>query len=216
MNQKWTEIENNFITNQSELKYHMIHLDILKMLFTYNEILNYAKENIKIKNLYWDVPKTHAFDTDYIMYVRPIEYHEATDDYGRIIPNKYIKVQYYDVKRRIDRHLVTSANNLLVEITKGILKQNLKDENLINFIDNIDLRCFYLTNPEHKIAWGGIKIENFNKNFSDLDFLLFHESDKTGNYFGTYEKTTKRMCNRIEYYVNMKKLAQYVKKCKES
>lgn len=160
--------------------------------------------------------KTHAFDTDYIMYVRPIEYHEATDDYGRIIPNKYIKVQYYDVKRRIDRHLATSANNLLVEITKGILKQNLKDENLINFIDNIDLRCFYLTNPEHKIAWGGIKIENFNKNFSDLDFLLFHETDKTGNYFGAYEKTTKRMCNRMEYYVNMKKLAQYVKKCKES
>ena len=76
--------------------------------------------------------------------------------------------------------------------------------------DNIDDTTHVVVDHEEIQVYGEIKIDTFRNNFSEYDNLMFHLGDNTGNYFGTYETSTGRMCNRVAYYVDLIKLANYL------
>ena len=84
------------------------------------------------------------------------------------------------------------------------------DSKLREFINQVDTGTLYLATNEDAILYGEIKIGIFKNNFSEYESLLFHHGDNTGNYFGMYGVETKRMCNRVNYYVNLIKLAEYL------
>ena len=71
---------------------------------------------------------------------------------------------------------------------------------------------FFLKTLENDFLYGEIKIDQFKNNFSEYEDLLFHSEDNKGNCFGTYEESTRRMWNRVNYYVNLIKLAEHLSK----
>ena len=93
---------------------------------------------------------------------------------------------------------------------KGIALSLTSDNKLRDFIDQVDTGKLYLNNHDSAVLYGEIKINIFRNNFNEYDNLLFHHGDNTGNYFGTYGVDTKRMCNRVNYYVNLTKLAEHL------
>ena len=93
---------------------------------------------------------------------------------------------------------------------QGIALSLTNDSKLREFLNQVDTGKLYLNNYEGTILYGEIKIDIFRNNFSEYDNLMFHLGDNTGNYFGTYETSTGRMCNNITYYVDLIKLGEYL------
>ena len=104
-------------------------------------------------------------------------------------------------------------SNYISEVSenfKGIALSLTSDSKLRELINQVDTSKLYLNNHDSAVLYGEIKIDTFRNNFSEFDNLMFHLGDNTGNYFGTYETKTQRMCNRVTYYVDLIKLAKHL------
>lgn len=206
--QDWEQIKDKFIDTEEMLHKHLVGYDILKRMFTDEQMLQYTS-NITVKSQYeYTCLATYVGENDYKEGVSKVEQVEDCDNYGRPIPNKYITVYKYHAYIRADR-----ISNYLSEVSenfKGIVLSLTNDSKLREFINQVDTGKLYLNNHENSVLYGEIKIDTFKNNFSEYENLLFHHGDNTGNYFGTYGVETKRMCNRVNYYVNLTKLAEHL------
>ena len=207
--EQWELTKDKFIDTKDMLPTHLVGYDILKRMFTDEQMLKYTS-NITVQSQYkYTCLATWVGENDYKLGVSRTEMVEDCDRYGRTIPNKYITVYKYHAYIRADR----ICHNVL-EVSKnfkGIALSLTNDNKLREFINQVDTGKLYLNNYEDAILSGDIKINTFRNNFSEYEDLLFHLGDNTGNYFGTYEVNTKRMCNRVNYYVNLMKLAKQIK-----
>ena len=208
--QDWEQTKDKFIDTAEMLHKHLVGYDILKRIFTDEQMLQYTS-NIKVESQYEPTClATYVGENDYKLGVSKVEQVEDCDDYGRPIPNKYITVYKYHAYIRANR-----ISNYISEVSenfKGIALSLTNDNKLRDFIDQVDTGKLYLNNHENSVLYGEIKINIFRNNFSEYDNLMFHHGDNTGNYFGTYETKTQRMCNRVTYYVDLIKLAKHLSK----
>ena len=206
--QDWEQVKDKFIDTKEMLHKHLVGYDILKRIFTDEQMLQYTS-NIRVESQYeYTCLATYVGENDYKLGVSRTEMVEDCDNYGRPIPNKYITVYKYNAYIRADRE-----SNYLSEVSenfKGIVLSLTNDSKLREFINQVDTGKLYLNNHENSVLYGEIKIDTFKNNFSEYENLLFHKEDNTGNYFGTYEKSTERECNRVNYYVNLIKLAKHL------
>ena len=211
--QDWEQVKDKYIDTKEMLHTHLIGYDILKRMFTDKQMLQYTS-NITVESQYEPTClATYVGENDYKLGVSKVERVRDCDNYGRPIPNKYITVYKYHAYIRVDR-----VNNYVSEVSenfKGIALSLTNDSKLREFINQVDTSKLYLTTYENSVLYGDIKIDTFRNNFSEYDNLMFHHGDNTGNYFGTYETSTKRMCNRDNYYVNLMKLADHLEKTKK-
>ena len=208
--QDWEQTKDKFIDTAEMLHKHLVGYDILKRMFTDEQMLQYTS-NIKVETQYEPTClATYVGENDYKLGVSRAEQVEDCDDYGRPIPNKYITVYKYHAYIRADRisHYLSEVS----ENFQGIALSLTSDNKLRDFIDQVDTGKLYLNNHENSVLYGDIKIDIFRNNFSEYENLLFHHGDNTGNYFGTYETKTGRMCNRVTYYVDLIKLAKHLSK----
>ena len=206
--QDWEQVKDKFIDTADMLHKHLVGYDILKRMFTDEQILKYTS-NITVQTQYHPTClATYVGENDYKLGVSRTEQVQDCDDYGRPIPNKYITVYKYHAYIRADRisNYVSEVN----ENFQGISLSLTSDNKLRDFIDQVDTGKLYLNNHENSVLYGEIKIDIFRNNFSEYDNLMFHLGDNTGNYFGTYETKTGRMCNRVTYYVDLIKLAKHL------
>ena len=208
--QDWEQDKDKFIDTKEMLHKHLVGYDILKRIFTDEQMLQYTS-NIKVETQYEPTClATYVGENDYKLGVSRTEQVQDCDDYGRPIPNKYITVYKYHAYIRADR-----ISNYLSEVSenfKGIALSLTNDSKLREFINQVDTSKLYLATNENSVLYGEIKIDTFRNNFSEYDNLMFHHGDNTGNYFGTYETKTGRMCNRVTYYVDLIKLAKHLSK----
>ena len=206
--QDWESVKDKFIDTADMLHKHLVGYDILKRMFTDEQMLQYTS-NIKVGTQYhYTCLATYVGENDYKEGVSRVEQVEDCDDYGRPIPNKYITVYKYHAYIRADR-----ICNYISEVSKnfqGIALSLTNDSKLREFLNQVDTGKLYLNNHKDAVLYGEIKIDTFRNNFSEYDNLMFHLGDNTGNYFGTYGVDTKRMCNRVNYYVNLIKLVNYL------
>ena len=206
--QDWESVKDKFIDTEEMLHKHLVGYDILKRMFTDEQMLQYTS-NITVETQYhYTCLATWVGENDYKLGVSRAEQIEACDDYGRPIPNKYITVYKYHAYIRADR-----ISNYISEVNenfKGIVLSLTNDNKLREFINQVDTSKLYLANYQDSLLYGEIKIGTYKDNFSEYENLLFHHGDNTGNYFGTYGVDTKRMCNRVNYYVNLTKLAEHL------
>ena len=206
--QDWESVKDKFIDTAEMLHKHLVGYDILKRMFTDEQMLQYTS-NIKVESQYEPTClATYVGENDYKLGVSRTELVEDCDDYGRPIPNKYITVYKYHAYIRADRE-----SNYVSEVSenfKGIALSLTNDSKLREFINQVDTGTLYLATNENSVLYGEIKIDTFRNNFSEYENLLFHKEDNTGNYFGTYETSTGRMCNRVTYYVDLIKLAKHL------
>ena len=208
--QDWESVKDKFIDTKEMLHKHLVGYDILKRMFTDEQMLQYTS-NIKVETQYhYTCLATYVGENDYKEGVSRVEQVEDCDDYGRPIPNKYITVYKYNAYIRADRE-----SNYISEVSEnfqGIALSLTNDSKLREFINQVDTGTLYLATNENSVLYGEIKKDIFKNNFSEYDNLLFHLGDNTGNYFGTYETSTGRMCNRVTYYVDLIKLAKHLSK----
>ena len=206
--QDWEQDKDKFIDTKEMLHKHLVGYDILKRMFTDEQMLQY-KSNIKVETQYhYTCLATYVGENDYKLGVSRTEQVQDCDDYGRPIPNKYITVHKYHAYIRADR-----ISNYLSEVNenfKGIVLSLTNDSKLREFINQVNTDKLYLNNHEGAVLYGEIKIDTFKDHFDEYDNLLFHSGDNTGNYFGLYEKSTGRECNRVNYYVNLMKLSEHL------
>lgn len=206
--QDWEQVKDKFIDTEEMLHKHLVGYDILKIIFTDEQILQYTS-NITVESQYkYTCLATYVGENDYKLGVSRTEIVEDCDDYGRPIPNKYITVYKYQAYIRADR-----ISNYISEVSenfKGIALSLTNNNKLREFLNQVNTGKLYLNSHRGAILYGEIKIDIFRNHFSEYDNLLFHYGDNTGNYFGTYEMKTKRMCNRVTYYVNLIKLVKYL------
>lgn len=206
--QDWEQTKDKFIDTAEMLHKHLVGYDILKRMFTDEQMLQYTS-NIKVETQYEPTClATYVGENDYKLGVSRTEQVQDCDDYDRPIPNKYITVYKYYAYIRADR-----ISNYVSEVSKnfqGIALSLTSDNKLRDFIDQVDTGKLYLNNHENSVLYGDIKIDIFRNNFNEYENLLFHLGDNTGNYFGTYETSTGRMCNRVTYYVDLIKLAKHL------
>lgn len=208
--QGWEQTKDKFIDTKEMLHKHLVGYDILKRIFTDEQMLQYTS-NIKVESQYhYTCLATYVGENDYKLGVSRTEQVQDCDDYGRPIPNKYITVYKYHAYIRADR--VCNYVSEVSENFQGIALSLTNDSKLREFINQVDTGKLYLNNHEGAILYGEIKIDTFRNNFSEYDNLMFHHGDNTGNYFGTYETSTGRMCNRVTYYVDLIKLAKHLSK----
>ena len=204
----WGQTKDKFIDTKEMLPIHLVGYDILKRMFTDEQILKYTS-NIAVQTQYKSTClATYVGENDYKEGISRAEKVKACDIYGRPIPNKYITVYKYNAYIRADR-----ISNNVSEVSKnfkGIALSLTNDSKLREFINQVDTGKLYLNNHENSVLYGDIKIDIFRNNFSEYDNLMFHVGDNTGNYFGTYETSTGRMCNRVNYYVDLIKLAKHL------
>ena len=206
----WGQTKDKFIDTKEMLPIHLVGYDILKRMFTDEQILKYTS-NIAVQTQYKPTClATYVGENDYKEGISRAKKVKACDMYGRPIPNKYITVYKYHAYIRADR--ISNNVSEVSENFKGIALSLTNDSKLREFINQVDTGKLYLNNYEGAILYGEIKIDTFKNNFSEYEDLLFHHGDNTGNYFGTYGVNTKRMCNRVNYYVNLIKLAEYLNK----
>ena len=206
----WEQTKDKFIDTKEMLPIHLVGYDILKRMFTDEQILKYTS-NIAVQTQYESTClATYVGENDYKVGVSRAEQVKACDTYGRPIPNKYTTSYKYYAYIRADR--ISNNVSEVSENFKGIALSLTNDSKLREFINQVDTGKLYLNNYEGAILYGEIKIGTFKNNFSEYEDLLFHHGDNTGNYFGTYGVNTKRMCNRVNYYVNLIKLAEYLNK----
>lgn len=208
--QDWEQVKDKFIDTADMLHKHLVGYDILKRMFTDEQMLQYTS-NIKVETQYhYTCLATYVGKNDYKEGVSSIEQVQDCDEYGRPIPNKYITVYKYHAYIRADR-----ISNHILEVSEnfqGIALSLTYDSKLREFINQVDTGKLYLNNHEGAILYGEIKIDTFRNNFSEYDNLMFHRGDSTGNYFCNYETSTGRMCNRVNYYVDLIKLAKQLSK----
>ena len=206
--QDWEQVKDKFIDTKEMLHTHLVGYNILKRIFTDEQMLKYTS-NITVESQYeYTCRATYVGENDYKLGVSSTEMVESCDDYGRPIPNKYITVYKQYAYIRADRenyHISEVSENF-----KGIVLSLTNDSKLREFINQVDTGKLYLATYENSVLYGEIKIDTFRNNFSEYDNLLFHSEDNTGNYFDTYEKSTGRMCNRVNYYVDLIKLGEYL------
>lgn len=208
--EQWEQIKDKFIDTKEMLPIHLVGYDILKRMFTDEQILKYTS-NITVETQYeYTCLATWVGENDYKLGVSRAEQVEDCDRCGRPIPNKYITVYKYNAYIRADR--ICYCGTKVSENFKGIALSLTNDSKLREFINQVNTGKLYLSNYKGAILYGEIKIDTFRNNFSEYEDLLFHHGDNTGNYFGTYGVNTKRMCNRVNYYVNLIKLAEYLNK----
>ena len=206
--QDWEQVKDKFIDTKEMLHKHLVGYDILKRIFTDEQMFQYISK-IKVWTQYETTSlATYVGENDYKLGVSRTELVEDCDDYGRPIPNKYVTVYKYHAYIRADRisNYVSEVN----ENFKGIALSLTNDSKLREFINQVDTGKLYLATYENSVLYGEIKIDTFRNNFSEYDNLMFHLGDNAGNYFGTYETSTGRMCNRVTYYVDLIKLAKHV------
>ena len=208
--QDWEQTKDKFIDTADMLHKHLVGYDILKRIFTDEQMLQYTS-NITVETQYEPTClATYVGENDYKLGVSRVEQVEDCDNYGRPIPNKYITVYKYRAYIRADR-----ISNYLSEVNenfKGIILSLTNDSKLREFISQINTSKLYLANYKDSLLYGEIKIDIFRNNFSEYENLMFHHGDNTGNYFGTYETSTGRMCNRVTYYVDLIKLVKHLSK----
>ena len=206
--QDWEQIKDKFIDTKEMLHTHLVGYDILKRIFTDEQMLKYTS-NITVESQYEPTClATYVGENDYKLGVSRMEMVEDCDDYGRPIPNRYITVYKYHAYIRADR--ISYCGLQITENFQGIALSLVNDSKLREFINQVDTGKLYLGTHKDAVLYGEIKIDTFKNNFSEYDNLLFHSGDNTGNYFGTYEKNTGRMCNRVTYYVDLIKLAKHL------
>lgn len=204
----WEFTKDKFLDTKEMLSTHLVGYGILKRMFTNEQILKYTS-NITVQTQYSHTClATYVGKNDYKLGVSRTEEIEDCDIFGRPIPNKYITVYKYHAYIRADRikHYVTEVSENFQEIALSLTNNN----KLREFINQVDTSTLYLATHEDAVLYGSINIDIFKNHFSEYDSLLFHSEDNTGNYFDTYEKSTGRMCNRIKYYVDLIKLANYL------
>ena len=208
--QDWEQVKDKLIDTKEMLHKHLVGYDILKRMFTDEQMLQYTS-NIKVETQYeYTNLATYVGENDYKEGISRVEQVQDCDDYGRPIPNKYITVYKYNAYIRADRE-----SNYVSEVSenfKGIVLSLTYDSKLREFINQVDTGKLYLNNYKDAVLYGEIKIGIFRNNFSEYDNLMFHLGDNIGNYFGTYETKTGRMCNRVAYYVDLIKLAKQLSK----
>lgn len=208
--QDWEQTKDKFIDTADMLHKHLVGYDILKRMFMDEQMLQYTS-NITVESQYKPTClATYVGENDYKLCVSRIEQVEDYDDYGRPIPNKYITVYKYHAYVRADRisyHLSEVSENF-----QGIALSLTNDSKLREFINQVDTGKLYLADYKDSLLYGEIKIDTFKDHFDEYENLLFHHGDNTGNYFGTYGVDTKRMCNRVNYYVNLMKLSEHLSK----
>ena len=206
--QDWEQVKDKFIDTTEMLHKHLVGYDILKRMFTDEQMLQYTS-NIKVETQYhYTCLATYVGENDYKEGVSSVEQVQDCDEYGRPIPNKYITVYKHHAYIRADR-----ISNHILEVSEnfqGIALSLTCDSKLREFINQVDTGKLYLNNQEGAILYGEIKIDIFKNNFSEYDNLMFHLGDSTGNYFCNYETSTGRMCNRVNYYVDLIKLAKHL------
>ena len=206
--QDWEQVKDKFIDTTEMLHKHLVGYDILKRMFTDEQMLQYTS-NIKVETQYhYTCLATWVGENDYKLGVSRTEQVQDCDMYGRPIPTKYITVYKYYAYIRADR-----ISNYISEVSEnfqGIALSLTNDSKLREFINQVDTGKLYLNNHKDAVLYGEIKIDIFRNNFSEYDNLMFHLGDNTGNYFGTYETSTGRMCNRVTYYVDLIKLAKHL------
>lgn len=206
--QDWEQDKDKFIDTEEMLHKHLVGYDILKRIFTDEQMLQYTS-NITVETQYEPTNlATYVGENDYKLGVNRVEQVNDCDKYGRPIPNKHINVYKYHAYIRTDR-----ISNYLSEVSenfKGIVLSLTNDSKLREFINQVDTSKLYLATHKDSLLYGEIKIGIFKDHFDEYENLLFHHGDNTGNYFGTYEVDTKRMCNRINYYVDLIKLAKHL------
>lgn len=206
--QDWESVKDKFIDTKEMLHKHLVGYDILKRIFTDEQMLKYTS-NIRVESQYeYTCRATYVGENDYKLGVSRTEMVEVCDNYGRPIPNKYITVYKYYAYIRADRERYYVSE--VSENFKGVILSLTNDSKLREFINQVDTGKLYLATYENSVLYGEIKIDTFRNNFSEYDNLLFHSGDNTGNYFDTYEKSTGRMCNRVTYYVDLIKLAKHL------
>ena len=206
--QDWEQDKDKFIDTKEMLPIHLVGYDILKRMFTDEQMLKYTS-NITVQTQYNPTClATYVGENDYKLGVSRTEQVEDCDNYGRPIPNKYITVYKYHAYIRADR--ISYCGFETSENFQGIALSLTNDSKLREFINQVDTGKLYLNYYEDAVLYGEIKIDTFRNNFSEYDNLMFHHGDNTGNYFGTYETSTGRMCNRVTYYVDLIKLANYL------
>ena len=206
--QDWEQTKDKFIDTAEMLHKHLVGYDTLKRMFTDEQMLQYTS-NIKVESQYEPTClATYVGENDYKLGVSRVEQVEDCDDYGRPIPNKYITAYKYHAYIRADR--VCNYVSEVSENFQGIALSLTNDSKLREFINQVDTGKLYLNNYKDAVLYGEIKIDTFRNNFSEYDNLMFHLGDNTGNYFGTYETSTGRMCNRVTYYVDLIKLAKHL------
>ena len=206
--QDWEQVKDKFIDTKEMLHTHLVGYDILKRIFTDEQMLKYTS-NITVESQYEPTClATYVGENDYKLGVSRMEMVEDCDDYGRPIPNRYITVYKYHAYIRADR--ISYCGLQITENFQGIALSLVNDSKLREFINQVDTGKLYLGTHKDAVLYGEIKIDTFKNNFSEYDNLLFHSGDNTGNYFGTYEKNTGRMCNRVTYYVDLIKLAKHL------
>lgn len=206
--QDWESVKDKFIDTAEMLHKHLVGYDILKRMFTDEQMLKYTS-NITVETQYEPTClATYVGENDYKLGVSRAERVQDCDMYGRPIPNKYITVYKYHAYIRSDR--ISYCGFETSDNFKGIALSLTSDSKLRDFIDQVDTGKLYLNNHDSAVLYGEIKINIFRNNFSEYDNLLFHHGDNTGNYFGTYETKTGRMCNRVTYYVDLMKLSEHL------
>ena len=204
----WEQTKDKFIDTKEMLPIHLVGYDILKRMFTDEQILKYIS-NITVQTQYENTClASWVGENDYKLGVSGTEQVQDCDRYGRPIPNKYVTVYKYNAYIRADR--ISYCGTKVSENFKGIALSLTNDSKLREFINQVGTNTLYLATNENSVLYGEIKIDIFRNNFSEYDNLMFHHGDNTGNYFGTYETKTQRMCNRVNYYVNLMKLSEHL------
>ena len=90
--QDWEQVKDKFIDTKEMLHTHLVGYDILKRIFTDEQMLQYTS-NIKVESQYhFTCLATYVGENDYKLGVSRTELVEDCDDYGRPITKKYINV----------------------------------------------------------------------------------------------------------------------------
>ena len=93
--QDWESVKDKFIDTKEMLHKHLVGYDILKRMFTDEQMLQYTS-NIKVETQYhYTCLATYVGKNDYKEGVSRVEQVQDWDMYGRPIPNKYITVYKY-------------------------------------------------------------------------------------------------------------------------
>ena len=95
--QDWEQTKDKFIDTKEMLPIHLVGYNILKRMFTDEQILKYTS-NITVQTQYEDTClATWVGGNDYKLGISRVEQVGGCDRYGRSIPNKYVTVYKYDV-----------------------------------------------------------------------------------------------------------------------
>ena len=204
---EWEKDKNEFIETPQMLERHLVGYDIIKRLFTDEQILKYTRLNLTVYSQYHSTCLAQwVGDKDYKLGCSGHVWVKDYDEYGRELETEH-QIPRWHAYVRADR--ISNYVSEVGENCQNIFRW-LSNGKVRELINDIDFSLLYLAYNTNSLLYGKIDIKTFKDKYEEFDSLLFHNDDSTGNYFSLSEKGTNRLCNNKEYFVDLERLVKYI------